>query len=270
MLAWSAVLVGVVLYVLKTFGLIPSTMLTDYSMQIGSAFEVVLLSFALAHRMRILKEENERIQYDATENLERRVQQRTQELDEALLGLSDANNKLQELNHTDGLTSISNRSYFNEEFEFEWQRGMRVRSPLGILMLDIDHFKRFNDTYGHLGGDACLKLVAQTIKQVIKRPTDRCYRYGGEEFVAVLPQTDLEGSLFIAETICRAVEALDFTFEGKKIPVTISIGVCSMTPDRETRSESLVSNADRALYQAKHQGRNQVCGFNIQPPTQRQ
>jgi diguanylate cyclase len=261
MLAWSALLLGIMVYALKTFGVLPSNTFTEYGMQLGAAAELILLSFALAHRMRLLKEDNERIQREANESLERRVQERTQELDEALLRLSQANEKLKDLSHIDGLTAINNRAYFNEQFEFEWQRAMRVRSPVGLLMIDVDHFKRFNDTYGHLGGDACLKVVAQTIQQAIKRPADRCYRYGGEEFSALLPHTDMEGSIYIAETICRAVEALDFRIDGKRIPVTISIGVSSIIPERDFACEALISYADQALYQAKRNGRNRVESF---------
>ncbi len=264
MVAWTALLMGTVVYALKTFAILPSTFATEYGMQIGSAFEVILLSFALAHRMRILKEDNERIQREATETLERRVQERTQELDEALMGLSDANSKLMELNHVDGLTGINNRAYFDEQFGIEWQRSMRIGSPMGLLMLDIDHFKQFNDNHGHLGGDACLKLVANTIQDAIRRPADKCYRYGGEEFVAVLPHTDLPGSAFIADRICKAVAALEFVFEGKIIPVTISIGVSSMVPPRGSDYKALLSAADQALYEAKHQGRNRYC---TSPPT---
>lgn len=261
MLAWSALLLGIAVYALKTFGVLPSSAVTEYGMQLGSAAELILLSFALAHRMRILKEDNERIQREANESLERRVQERTQELDEALLGLSHANEKLKDLSHIDGLTAINNRAYFNEQFEFEWQRAMRIRSPVGLLMIDVDHFKNFNDTYGHLGGDACLKVVAQTIQQAIKRPADRCYRYGGEEFSALLPHTDLEGSIYIAETICKAVEALDFRIDGNRVPVTISVGVSSVIPERDITCESLIAYADQALYQAKRNGRNRVESF---------
>ncbi len=261
MLAWTALLLGIMVYALKTFGIFPSNTFTEYGMQIASVAELILLSFALAHRMRILKEDNERIQLEANESLERRVQERTQELDEALLGLSKANEKLKDLSHIDGLTAINNRGYFNEQFEFEWQRAMRIRSPVGLLMIDVDHFKNFNDTYGHLGGDACLKMVAQTIQQAIKRPADRCYRYGGEEFSALLPHTDLEGSFYIAETICRAVEALDFRIDGVRVPVTISIGVSSVIPERDAACESLIAYADQALYQAKRNGRNRVESF---------
>ena len=266
MLAWSALLLGIVLYALKTFGVLPMTPVTEYSMQIGSAVEVILLSFALADRMRILREDNERIQREATDTLERRVQERTLELDSALADLSDANSKLTELNHVDGLTGIHNRSYFNEQFDVEWHRAARIRSPLGLLMLDIDHFKHFNDTYGHLGGDACLKMVAQVIHAAVHRPSDKCYRYGGEEFVALLPHTDLAGSLVIAERICKAVESMEFVLEGKRIPVTISVGVCSLVPSRDMKSDTLINNADQALYQAKHQGRNRVCSYTPPEP----
>ena len=259
MVAWIGLLVGVIVFALKTFAVLPNSFITEYGMQFGSAFEVILLSFALAHRMRILKEDNERIQREATETLERRVQERTQELDEALLGLSDANSKLMELNHVDGLTGINNRAFFDEQFGMEWQRSMRIGSPLGLLMLDIDHFKHFNDNHGHLGGDACLRLVANTIQDAIRRPADKCYRYGGEEFVVVLPHTDLAGSAFIADRICKAVAALEFVFEGKTIPVTISIGVGSMAPPRESNYKVLISAADQALYEAKRQGRNRYC-----------
>ena len=265
LLAWSALLLGIVLYAFKTLGFIPSTIITEYCLQIGATFEVILLSFALAHRMRLLKEDNERIQREATETLERRVLERTLELDEALTGLSDANNKLLELNHVDGLTGISNRGYFNEQFEVEWKRAARIRSPLGLLMLDIDHFKHFNDTYGHLGGDACLKMVANQIQAAVRRPADKCYRYGGEEFVVLLPHTDLAGSLFIAERICKAIADMEFVFEGKRIPVTISIGVCAVIPSMDVQPNTLINSADQALYRAKHEGRNRVCGCSQTP-----
>ncbi len=265
MLAWTSLMVGVVLYVLKTFGVLPTNIITEYSMQIGSAVEVILLSFALADRMRLLKEENARMQREAATTLENRVQERTRELDQTLLGLSEVNGKLQELTRIDGLTGISNRGFFDDQFEVEWQRAARIHSPLGLLMLDIDHFKHFNDTYGHLGGDACLKAVASVIHQAMRRPADKCFRYGGEEFVVVLPHTDPAGSLFIGERIRKAVAEMVFTLEGQHIPVTISVGVCSIVPSRDLPNNTLIGYADQALYQAKHNGRNRVADFI--PPT---
>jgi diguanylate cyclase (GGDEF)-like protein len=263
MLAWTALMLGVILYVLKTFGILPTNIVTEHSMQIGSAVQVVLLSFALADRMRLIKEENARLQREATETLERRVQERTRDLDDTLLGLSEVNTKLQEMTRVDGLTGISNRGFFDEHFEVEWQRTARIHSHMGLLMLDIDHFKNFNDTYGHLGGDACLKAVAAVIQDAMRRPADRCFRYGGEEFVVLLPHTDRAGSRFIAERICKAVADMVFALEGRPIPVTVSVGVCSMIPNRDLPSKTLIGYADQALYLAKHNGRNRVETFTL-------
>ena len=261
-IAWSLLLLGIIVYALKTFGVLPGIFITEYGLQIGSAIEVVLLSFALAHRMRILKEENERIQREATELLEQRVQQRTQELDQALWNLSDANEKLKDISHIDGLTGVKNRAYFNEQFDLEWRRALRSHSPIGLLMVDIDHFKHINDTHGHLGGDACLKQVAQSVSSAVGRPGDECFRYGGEEFVVLLANTDLAGTAHIGETICRQIHALEVFYDGKKIPITISVGVSSMVPTGDMERDSLIGNADNALYQAKKSGRNRVCVFS--------
>lgn len=263
MLGWTALVVGVVLYVFKTFGILPSNIITEHSMQIGSAFEMILLSFALADRMRLLKEENARIQQETTETLEQRVQERTRELDNTLLGLSEVNGKLQEMTRIDGLTGISNRGFFDDQFGIEWQRAARIHSHLGLLMVDIDHFKHFNDTYGHLGGDACLKAVASLIQGSMRRPADKCFRYGGEEFVVLLPHTDLAGSRYIAERICKAVADMVFELEGRHIPVTVSVGACSVIPIRDQPSDTLIGYADQALYQAKHNGRNRVESFTL-------
>lgn len=260
-IAWSALLLGIGIYSLKTFGVLPNIFITEYGMQIGSALEVVLLSFALAHRMRLLEEENERIQREATETLEQNVEQRTRELDKALRSLSAANNKLKDLSHIDALTRVKNRAYFDEKFDMEWRRAHRGIYSIGLLMLDIDHFKDVNDSYGHLGGDACLRQVAETISLAIRRPGDDVFRYGGEEMAIILSNTDAKGAAHIGETIRCEVEALEIEFEDKKIRVTVSIGAASMVPEDSSGGSALVGNADKALYQAKHDGRNRVCIF---------
>ncbi|HZW12633.1 MAG TPA: diguanylate cyclase [Noviherbaspirillum sp.] len=258
MLAWAVLLAGSMAFILKLVGILPSNFLTDYGMQMGSALEVTLLSFALAHRMRILKEENVRIQKEATEMLEARVQQRTQELDTALRDLSVASEKLKDLSRTDGLTGCKNRTSFSDMLETEWQRSVHSRNSIGLLMLDIDHFKRINDTYGHLAGDACLKQVAQELRSLIRRPADEAFRYGGEEFAILLPNTDLAGAVHIAETILSRIESLAIVYEGKPIPVTVSIGVACTVAEPGFSNEVLISGADKALYEAKRLGRNQV------------
>jgi two-component system, sensor histidine kinase LadS len=258
MLAWSLLICSAIVYSLKTFGVLPSVFLTDYGMQIGSSFEVVLLSFALAHRMRILKEENERIQLEATETLELRVQQRTLELGQALQSFSEASEKLQAMSRIDGLTGVKNRTYFNERIGVEWRRALRGSSELGLLMLDIDNFKEINDTFGHLGGDVCLKQVAAAIRYAVRRCSDEVFRYGGEEFAVLLPETDIHGTSHFGELIRSAVEASEITLNDERIFLTISVGAACVTPRSDIDSEFLIGAADNALYQAKRNGRNQV------------
>ena len=259
LLAWVALLAGIIAYALKTVDLLPSNMLTEYGLQIGSALEVVLLSFALAHRMTLLKEENERIQMEGRQHLEQRVQQRTQELGVALNNLSSANAALQALNLTDGLTGIKNRKHFDVHLANEVKRASRSNLPLSLLMIDIDHFKQVNDQYGHLAGDACLRAVATTMLGCLLRPGDDVVRYGGEEFAIILPQTDEAGAVNLANKICKTVAALHFEFEGQIIPVTVSIGCHATRPAIDCTAQSLIAAADAALYRAKHNGRNRVC-----------
>lgn len=263
MLAWTVLLLGISLYALKTFDLVPSNLLTEYAMQIGSAMEAVMLSFALAHRMAILKEENERIQLEAQYQLEQRVAQRTQELDDALHQLSAANAALQEKNRMDGLTGVKNRRFFDEQLTTEIKRSSRAQLALTLLLIDIDHFKQVNDRYGHLAGDACLRAVARAIHGCLQRPSDELARYGGEEFAALLPHTDHAGGLQMAERIRAAVAALTFDYEGQSIPVTISIGCATTVPTRNYVCDKLIAAADGVLYEAKHSGRNRVVGTTI-------
>jgi diguanylate cyclase (GGDEF)-like protein len=259
MLAWTMLLVGAMLYLLQNSGYIATIFLTEYGLQIGSAVEVLLFSFALAHRMKQLQDENVRIQREATDNLEKRVQQRTLELDGALANLSDAHQRLKDLSRIDGLTGIKNRTYFNEKASIEWQRGMREKQALGVLMIDIDHFKRINDSFGHLGGDLCLKEVAHTLAHKIHRIADDAFRFGGEEFVVMLPHTDLAGAMHMGEVMRKGVEGLDIIINNTRVPLTISVGVACLTPKPGEALELLIGQADQALYQAKNAGRNRVC-----------
>ncbi len=261
MVAWIALLIGSIIFILRQFGILPSAFLIDYGMQIGSALEVILLSLALAQRIRMLKDENVRIQKEATELLEVRVQQRTQELDSALKDLSVASEKLRDLSLTDALTECKNRACFNAVLEEEWQSARNGRRAISLLMLDIDHFKQINDTYGHLGGDACLRQMAQAIRELIRRPGDEAFRYGGEEFAVLLPNTDLAGAIHLGKIILDKVASLQVVYEGKQIPVTVSIGAASMVPEAGMSSGALIGDADRALYEAKRRGRNKVCHF---------
>ncbi|CAN5427200.1 hypothetical protein BH10ACI4_BH10ACI4_22100 [soil metagenome] len=159
----------------------------------------------------------------------------------------------------DGLTGLANRRRLDETLDMEWRRAMRNRSPISLLLLDVDHFKSYNDLYGHVKGDACLRQVADRARSVIHRSADLLARYGGEEFVVVLPNTESEGALAIAEQIRQAIEQLNVPHSGNAYKrVTVSIGCATHSPQLETNSDLLVMAADQALYQAKAGGRNSI------------
>lgn len=160
----------------------------------------------------------------------------------------------------DGLTGIHNRRYFDEQLEKEIGRNFRTGSSLSVIMMDIDHFKEFNDHYGHGAGDHCLKEVARSLTDTLSRPGDTLCRYGGEEFVALLPGSDRAGAGVVAERLRQAVESLSIAnqYSGVGDVVTLSLGVASVEPtgEQKTTVESLLKRADEALYTAKRAGRN--------------
>jgi two-component system cell cycle response regulator len=170
--------------------------------------------------------------------------------------LKALNQKLQSLAVTDGLTGLHNHRAFQDYLEEQFQTAMRNKQPLALILMDVDHFKQYNDTYGHQAGDEVLRQVAQ-ILQTNVREGDFVARYGGEEFVVVLPRTDSESAVAVAERLRRAVESAEWQLR----PVTGSFGVASIRPDMETRQE-LIEAADQALYQAKKNGRNRVEVWN--------
>jgi diguanylate cyclase (GGDEF)-like protein len=173
-----------------------------------------------------------------------------------------AETKLRRIARTDDLTSLPNRRAFRETFEREWRQAIRSGSPLSLLYIDADFFKKFNDQYGHGRGDEVLCAIASTLNANIRRPRDIAARYGGEEFVVILPETDQTGAQIIAETIRQAVLAIDIAHDGSSHKrVTVSIGVASATPSRGSERGTLQDAADTALYQAKAAGRNCVRGL---------
>lgn len=184
---------------------------------------------------------------------------REAELVELNRRLERLNTKLKRLSVLDELTGIPNRRYFNLLLRQEWGRAARERFPLALVMIDIDNFKAFNDLYGHPAGDACLTRVARTFYSLTRRPGDAVMRYGGEEFVVLLANTDLSGAYTVADSLRAAIEAMHMPHGGSPYEcVTISLGVASVLPHGERDSEMLVQAADRALYEAKAKGRNRV------------
>lgn len=170
---------------------------------------------------------------------------------------------LENIGLLDGLTGISNRRRYDRYLDEEWRRAFRSGTMLSLLMIDIDYFKQFNDTYGHIAGDECLKKVARALSSVLKRPSDLAARYGGEEFVCILPETDIAGALSVAEELRNNVEALKIPHEHSKVApfTTVSIGVASMTPSSGVSPIALAEEADAALFAAKAGGRNRVRSY---------
>ncbi|TCK18903.1 response regulator receiver modulated diguanylate cyclase [Thiogranum longum] len=178
--------------------------------------------------------------------------------------LAHSNQELQRLSSLDGLTGVANRRQFDETLDQEWQRAQRTDMPLSLIFADIDFFKRYNDHYGHQAGDDTLKKVAGALSMTVHRPADLVSRYGGEEFVMVLPDTTLEGAVTVAEKVLDSIKALNIPHENtdQHDRVTLSIGVATLSPGDRDKPDRLVEAADKALYRAKEAGRNRVESSN--------
>lgn len=185
---------------------------------------------------------------------------RERELRNVMQELQQANEALHRLSMLDSLTGIANRRHFDNVLSHEWKRGIRSQQPLSLILVDIDEFKAYNDTFGHQAGDQCLQQVAQALKQAIHRPGDLVARYGGEEFAVILPMTPREGAEKVAEVFRGLVEGLQLQHPTSRVKdcITASLGVATMKPSRAIGPAALIAAADQALYQAKHLGRNQV------------
>jgi diguanylate cyclase (GGDEF)-like protein len=193
--------------------------------------------------------------------LERRKVELTSLVAERTRQLEEANRVLEGLSARDGLTGVANRRHFDEVLGREWRRAARERIPLSLILTDVDNFKLYNDHYGHLRGDDCLKAVAETLAGSLSRPGDLCARYGGEEFAMILPNTEEAGAMIVAEKLREAVEQrrLEHVRSPAAGHVTMSVGVATVRPvDDSADPLSLVAAADAALYEAKEHGRNRT------------
>lgn len=183
-------------------------------------------------------------------------------LHESQLQLIAINAELKRLTHVDGLTGLSNRRYCDEYLDQEWRRAAREQLPLAVLMVDVDAFKRYNDHYGHLAGDETLKAVAHALQAGCERPSDLAARFGGEEFIVILPGCPVTDAVAMGNKLCRAVAGLAISHVASPAAphVTVSIGAAATLPQPGSSPLSLIQRADQALYQAKEGGRNQVVG----------
>lgn len=178
--------------------------------------------------------------------------------------------RLEEYSFQDGLTGVANRRMFDSVLDENWRAAVRHRSPLSVILLDIDHFKQYNDLHGHLQGDECLKRIAALLASAVKRPRDFVARFGGEEFVLVLPETDAEAAQQVAER-CRSLLAqaqIPFGGDDANPYVTVSMGVGTLVPAHEDTIKDFLNRVDRRLYQAKHNGRDRIEGEKVASRTE--
>jgi two-component system chemotaxis family response regulator WspR len=232
-IAFAGVVVGVLLNRLALDQIIPHTATMEWIFEAGVSWEAILLALAVASRLNDTVKEN------------------------AMLHASEVS--LQKLAAMDGLTGLFNRRAFDQRLEFEWNRARRTGRALAMLLVDVDFFKLYNDSRGHLAGDDALRRVASTLSRSASRSSDFCARYGGEEFAVLLTEADISQAIALAERIRKAVQ--DLSIPQDAVParcVTISVGVAACVPIPSLRPHDLIASADRALYGAKHGGRNAV------------
>lgn len=278
-IAWAGIIGATTVLLMALAGLFEPGAWMIFVQPAGFVLETVLLSAALAERIkreRLSKEaallESQKlaqqvqaaqekalaVQLKANEELESRVRDRTADLNRAMDTVEHANRELAKLSVTDALTGVNNRRYFDETIEKEYDRSCRSSSALALLMIDIDLFKKINDTVGHVGGDECLRLVAETLSSCVGRSNDLVARYGGEEFAMLLPGVDGRQAMVIAERVRQAVEKIQFVYRGQHVPISVSLGVAARVGDVGRPIAEFIAEADEALYAAKHAGRNRV------------
>lgn len=257
-IAWSTLLIGFSLYSGQKFGLLPINIITEHAIEFGAILEVILLALGLADRInneRKSRLETQKrmleVQIQANKELDDKVRERTEELE--LL-----NDHLQIASITDSLTQVKNRHYFDKKLPSEYRRAYRDKYAISLLIIDIDHFKSFNDDYGHQAGDAVLQAVAMSVQDVVMRPSDAVSRYGGEEFTILLPNTPKEGAYLVAERVRKQIESLEVKWEDQVFSVTASLGLASCIPSHHEGEGLLLKEADDYLYVAKDHGRNRV------------
>lgn len=253
---------GICITMFDKLGIIPSNQFNAYAVYVGVLLMSLVQAFALSYRIKVADDIQKQAQHDLliaqqslNFELDNMVRQRTEELEQA-------NERLLELSTKDGLTGLHNRRYFDESLDREYRSAFRNKWPIGILILDIDHFKSINDTYGHPFGDICLRDTGNILINSVKRPHDVTARYGGEEFVVLLPNTDLEGTLHIAESIRNTIKKHVFEDDNQSVNLTVSIGALSEIPSSGSEASNAMERADQLLYHAKKSGRDRVHSNN--------
>ncbi|WOD41522.1 diguanylate cyclase [Nodosilinea sp. E11] len=256
--------------------------INDYKLKVELTRQKLLTTAIAALRAYrdIITIEQQRIELNETLEQLKQSQQSLQEYMHTLevmvadrtAALSEANQQLQRLATLDGLTLVANRHRFDEYWQEQWPILTQQQQPLALILMDVDYFKQYNDHYGHLAGDDCLKQLARCLETTIKRPTDLIARYGGEEFVIMLPHTTLAGAARLAQRILDAVYRLNIPHAQSAISdrITVSLGVACLVPQVDMAIATLITSADKMLYQAKAEGRNRYCVSQPIPPVSTQ
>lgn len=257
---------GSVAYILGKLGALPNSLLLENALVIGQIVQAVLFGFALSLRINVERKLREEAQHESeiaqdmlleteraqNQRLDREVRSRTKQLQEA-------NSRLQQMSSTDALTGLYNRRQFDESLDRQFELARRQGTELSVLVIDLDHFKQLNDTYGHAAGDDVLREVSARLKKTLKRPTDRAFRYGGEEFVVLLADSGSSAARIVAKEIWSAIRGETMTVGNHTLKVTVSIGIATATPGADGEAGALFKLADRQLYRAKGEGRDRIC-----------
>ncbi|MEX0604226.1 MAG: diguanylate cyclase [Marinobacter sp.] len=254
-LSWSLMVVGTCIYALAAFGYLADFLAQEMLMHSAIGAQIVLLNYAIVQRWRLLHEKLLEVEYSAKHELELKVHERTAQLRDTMHDLERANRKLAELSTHDSLTGLHNRRFLDAMLPDICAESRRTGKPAALVLVDADHFKTLNDTWGHGFGDECLQKIADVLTRHIRRPRDVVARFGGEEFALVLPNTEEIGALNVSARILADMAATELNApDGSKTHLTLSAGLAILTPGES--ESALFARADDALYRAKARGRN--------------
>ncbi|KPQ30320.1 MAG: diguanylate cyclase (GGDEF) domain [Marinobacter excellens HL-55] len=255
--AWIITVVGALAYAAAAFGYLGDYLAREVMMQAAIGGQVVLLNYAMVQRWRLLNQKLLDVEHQARTELELKVHQRTAQLRNTMRELEQANQKLASLTVNDALTGLHNRRHMDNLMPELCREARRTGHPLSLALVDADHFKRINDTWGHDFGDQCLRHIAACINKQVKRPRDEAIRFGGEEFALLLPGTDSAGAAQLCQNILDAIRTSEITTPNHDIiRLTVSAGIAQMNP--EELPDDLFRRADKALYRSKAAGRDIV------------
>lgn len=257
LLAWLVMLVGGLIYALAAFGYLTDFLAREALMQFAVGGQVILLNYAMVQRWRLLNQKLLEVEHIARTELEFKVHERTAQLRNTMRELEKANRQLSALSMNDALTGLHNRRHLDNIFPELCAEARRTGHTLSLALVDADHFKAINDTWGHSFGDICLQFIAEMLTRHVKRPRDIATRFGGEEFALLLPETDAAGARQVCETLLADIANTPLTSpDGTEVRITLSAGIASLRTGED--QNRLFERADEALYAAKNEGRNRA------------